>query len=366
MRANVAKKDLLPALTRTVSIADKKSVVPILSHVLLEFCNSGLRVKATDLDHSLLDIVPAEISTFGTVAVPAVTLYDIIRKSPDDVTLEFSLSDKGNRCVISSEKSRFDLAALDHADFPEINILDAAEKFTVPSFRLNKLISRTRFAISPEENRLNLSGIYFHREDVLLKAAATDGHRLSTSYIDAPAGNVPGVIISRKTIFEVKKLLDVHGGDVSLTFSNNQVQFEIGDTILISKLIDGKFPEYKKVIPEMSQDFFIVNRAKFLEIIDRLSVMSDDKLRIIKLELNKNILLFHVSNNRLGSAKSEIALDYSGQSWSAGFNANYLMDVASALGGEILKVYIKGSLAPILIVDESEPESLFVIMPMRI
>jgi DNA polymerase-3 subunit beta len=335
--------------------------------VLLEFCDTGLCIKATDLDHSILDIVPAEISTFGTVAVPAVTLYDIIRKSPDDVALEFSLSDKGSRCMISSGKSKFDLATLDHVDFPAITTLDDGEKFTFSASRMNKLISRTKFAISPEENRLNLSGIYFHKEDDQLKAAATDGHRLSVSHIDAPtAGDISGVIISKKTIFEVKKLLDTYGGDVSLTFTGNQVQFEVGDTILISKLIDGKFPEYKKVIPEISQEFFTVNRIKFLEIIDRLSVMSDDKLRIIKLELNKNILFFHVSNNKLGSAAGEITLDYSGQNWNSGFNANYLMDVASTLEGETLKVHIRGSLAPILILDEAEPESLFVVMPMRI
>jgi DNA polymerase-3 subunit beta len=335
--------------------------------VLLEFCAAGLRIKATDLDHSLMDIVPAEISTFGTVAVPAITLYDIIRKSPDDIALEFSLSDKGNRCIISCGQSKFDLAALDYADFPEINVLDIAEKFTILSSRLNKLISRTKFAISPEENRLNLSGIYFHTEDELLKAVATDGHRLSMSYVDVQITNkISGIIISKKIVFEVKKLLDTYGGDVSMAFTNNQVQFEIGDTVLISKLVDGKFPEYKKVIPEISSDFFTINRTKFLEIIDRLSVMSDDKLRIIKLELSKNVLFFHVSNNRLGSAKGEIALDYCGQDWSAGFNANYLMDVASTLDGETLKVYIKSSLAPILIMDESESESLFVIMPMRV
>lgn len=367
MRAKVAKKDILPAIMRTVSIADRKSVVPILSHVLLEFNEAGLRLKATDLDHSIIEVVPAEIDTFGSVAVPASTLSDIIRKSSDNSILEFSLADKGSRLIVAAGKSKFELSTLDHKDFPEISTLKNTCSINIKPPELNKLISRTKFSMSPEENRHNLNGIYFHKEDGKLKAASTDGHRLSTSSIDIDIKeNIQGVIISKKTVFEIKKLLDSYQEDVSLIFTANQVQFTFGNIIFISKLVDGNFPDYKRVIPEVSADFFKVKRSDFSEIIDRISVISDDKVRSIKLELNKNTLFFYVANSKVGNAKDETEVTYSGQNWSSGFNANYLLDVAQTLQGETLKIFIKESLSPILIIDESEPESMFVVMPMRI
>ncbi|MDR3151704.1 MAG: DNA polymerase III subunit beta [Holosporaceae bacterium] len=367
MRAKVTKGDILPTITRTVSVADRKSVVPILSHVLLEFNETGLRIKATDLDHSIMETVKAEIDTFGCVAVPAVTLNDIIRKSPENSMLEFSLMDKGHKLSVTAGKSRFELSTLDPADFPEIPTLKNTCNFSVKSSELSKLISRTKFSISPEESRHNLGGIYLHKEDSRLKAASTDGHRLSVSYIETDIKeHLQGVIISRKAIAEVKKLLDSFTGDVTLTFSATQVQFSIGDVIFISKLVEGTFPDYKRVIPEMSADFFVVNRTAFSEIVDRVAVISDDKVRSIKLELNRNVLYFYSVNSKVGSGRDEMEVTYAGPNWNGGFNAGYLLDVAQTLSGETLKVYVRDSLASILLLDESEPESLFVIMPMRI
>ena len=367
MRAKVAKKDILPAILRAVSIADRKSVVPILSHVLLDFNASGLKLKATDLEHSIVEEIPAEVDTFGVVAVPAGILGDIIRKSSDEAVLEFSLADKGSKLIVTTGKSKFELSTLDHADFPEIALIKNPCSFNMPVAELNKLISRTKFSMSPEENRHNLNGIYLHKEDDKLKAASTDGHRLSVSEMPISSKeNIQGVIISKKTVLEVKKLLDVFQDEVVVTFSANQVQFELGNIVFISKLVDGTFPDYKRVIPEMTNEFFVVKRAAFMEIIDRIAVISDDKVRSVKLELTKNNLACYVANSKVGTGRDEVEVTYLGQGWNAGFNANYLLDVAQALQGETLKVYIKESLSPILIVDESEPESLFVVMPMRI
>lgn len=367
MRAKVAKKDILPAILRAVSIADRKSVVPILSHVLLDFNASGLKLKATDLEHSIVEEIPAEVDTFGEVAVPAGILGDIVRKSADNSVLEFSLADKGSKLIVATGKSKFELSTLDHADFPEIALIKNPCSFNMPVAEFNKLISRTKFSMSPEENRHNLNGIYLHKEDDKLKAASTDGHRLSVSEMPISSKeNIQGVIISKKTVLEVKKLLDVFQDEVVVTFSANQVQFEFGNIVFISKLVDGTFPDYKRVIPEMTNEFFVVKRAAFMEIIDRIAVISDDKVRSVKLELTKNNLACYVANSKVGTGRDEVEVTYSGQGWNAGFNANYLLDVAQALQGENLKVYIKESLSPILIVDESEPESLFVVMPMRI
>ncbi|MDR0555950.1 MAG: DNA polymerase III subunit beta [Holosporaceae bacterium] len=367
MRARVAKKDLLPAVMRSVGVVEKRAVVPILSHVLLEFHDAGLRLKATDLDHSLIEEIPAEMDTLGTAAVPALILYDIVRKSPDSAILEFSLADKGSKLVVIAGKSKFELSALNPAEFPAIVPLKESCCFNLKSPEFNKLISRTKFSISPEENRHNLNGIYLHREDDKLKAASTDGHRLSVSEIVLDAKeSIQGIIISKKTVLEVKKLLDIFSKDISLTFTANQIQFSIGNIVFISKLVDGTFPDYKRVIPEMSGDYFLVKRQDFVEIVDRVSVISDEKIRSVKLELSKNNLSCYVANSKIGNGRDEVDVTYSGPGWNAGFNACYLLDVAQAVQGESLKVYVKESLAPILIVDESEPESLFVVMPMRI
>jgi DNA polymerase-3 subunit beta len=319
------------------------------------------------LDHSIIEIVNAEVDTFGMAVIPAHAFGDIIRKAQDEFTLEFSLSEKGSRLVIVAGKSRFELASMNPSDFPEVLALKNNCNINIKVEALNKLINRTRFSMSPEGNRYNLSGIYIHKEDAKLKSASTDGHRLSTCQIDIEAKeNIQGVIISRKTVFELKKMLDIFEGEVQITFSANQIQFVFGEVVLISKLVDGVFPDYKKVIPDMNADFFRVKRSDFADVIERVSVVSDDKVRSVKLELNKGSLLVYVPSSGIGSGRDEIDVSYSGQTWSSGFNAGYLTDVAQAVEGDTLKVFVRDSISPILIMDEDDVDSLFVVMPMRI
>ncbi len=367
MRARVLQKDILPAVMRTVAIADKKSVVPILSHVLMDFNEKGLTLRATDLDHSIVENVNAEVDTFGTVAVPAGVLGDILRKVSDNMTLEFSVIEKGEKLLVTAGRFKFELSTLQADDFPSISRLDNTCKFSLKAADLNKLISRTRFSISPEESRHNLNGIFLHKQDDMLKAASTDGHRLSISAIPLDAKeSIQGVIIARKTVLELKKLLDIAENEVVVTFSANQIQFEIGNIVFISKLVDGTFPDYNRVIPAMDGESFTVKRTDFIEIVDRVAVISDDKVKSVKLGLEKNSLSCYVANNKLGSGQDVIDVEYDGKGWSAGFNSNYLLDIAQTLQGTDLKIYVKESLTPILITDVSEPESLFFVMPMRI
>lgn len=370
MRARVLKKDLLPAVMRTVSIADRKSVVPILSHVLLDFRDGSLCIKATDLDHAIIENVPAQVDTFGVVAVPALMLSEIVRKSSAEAPLEFSLMDKGNKLLIVSERSKFELSALDSKDFPEIAPINSSFGLNLDPLALNKLISRTKFSMSPEESRHNLNGIFLHKEDDRLVAASTDGHRLSTTSIPIDIKeNIQRVIISRKTVFEVKKLLDASLEHVSVgvSFSANQVQFVFGEVTFISKLVDGTFPEYKRVIPQETSSLFVVDRLSFCESLARIAVISEEKVRSVKLELSKaGVLTCYAINSQIGSGQDELDVTYeSGKEWSSGFNATYLLDAATAVRGDNLKVFIKEALSPILIVDEGEPESKFVVMPMR-
>lgn len=367
MRARVTKKDIFPAVMRAVSIADKKSVVPILSHLLLAFGKDGLTIKATDLEISVIDRVVADVDTFGVVAIPAGTFGDIIRKIPDAATLEFSISDNGNKMQMTTGNSRFELSTLDASDFPSIDLLDEEKSFRIKSTDFNKIITLTKFSMSPEENRHNLNGIYFHTENGKLVAASTDGHRLSVSQVNMPGESViPGVIVSKKSILEIKKLLDACDKEISVVFNNNQVQLSCDSVIFLSKLVDGVFPEYKRVIPEKSENFFTVKRDDFIGIVDRVAVISDDKVRSVKLELSGNCLSCYVANNRLGSGKDEVEVVHEGQDWNAGFNAGYLLEVAQAVNGSELKVFVKDALSPILMEDESDPDSIFVVMPMRI
>lgn len=367
MRARVTKKDILPAVMRAVSVADKKSVVPILSHALLAFDKDGLTLKATDLEIAVIDKVAADIDTFGVVAIPAGTFGDIIRKIPDTATLEFSLADNGNKLQMTTGNSKFELSTLDSGDFPSIDLLSEEKAFKIKASDFNKLITLTKFSMSPEENRHNLNGIYFHTENGKLVAASTDGHRLSVSQVAMPDDStVPGVIVSKKSILEIKKLLDACEGEVSVVFSNNQIQLSCDSVVFISKLVDGVFPEYKRVIPEKSENFFTVKRDDFIGIVDRVAVISDDKVKSVKLELTGGSLSCYVANNRLGSGKDEVDVVHDGQDWNAGFNASYLLEVAQALSGPELKIFIKDALSPILVIDESDLDSLFVVMPMRI
>lgn len=370
MRAKVSKKDVLPAVMRTVNIADRKSVVPILSHVLLDFREDSLCLKATDLDHSIMEKVPAQVDTFGVAAVPALTLSEIVRKASAETPLEFSLMDKGNKLQIISGRSKFELSTLDPKDFPDVSQINSLFNISLDPLALSKLISRTKFSMSPEENRHNLNGMFLHKEDDRLIAVSTDGHRLSTTSVPIDIKeSIQGIIISRKTVFEVKKLLDasLESVAVGVSFSANQIQFVFGDVMFISKLVDGTFPEYKRVIPEETNNFFVVDRLSFCESLARIAVISEEKVRSVKLELTKEgVLTCYAINNQIGSGKDEIDVTYEGEGWSSGFNATYLMDAATAVRGDNLKVFVKEALAPILMVDENEPESKFVVMPMRI
>lgn len=368
MRAKVNKKDLLQAVMRSVNIVDKKSVMPILSHVLLEFTAQGLCLKSTDLDHAMIEIIPAEVDTFGTTAVAASTLNDIVRKSPEGAMLEFNLIEKGEKLSISVGNSHFELSTLSANDFPQLEKITATSNFSINTASLNKLINKTKISMSLDDSRHNLNGIFIHKDGNKLKAASTDGHRLSYTNIPINTSeNIQGIILSRKTVFEVKKLIDAYGGEIQISLNTNQIQFDLANVTFISKLVDGKFPEYERVIPQREGNYFSASRSAFMEIVDRISIMSDEKIKAVKLELKPNQLLVNVSNSKLGSGHDELSIEYQGEKWSAGFNSSYLLEVAEAMSGDLMTIYIKeDALAPILLLDNSDPDSLFVIMPMRI
>lgn len=367
MRAKIEKKDLLSSIGHTLGIVDKKPAIPVLSHILIDFSKDLISIRGTDLDHSIIENVKADVETFGKITVPAQSFYDVIKKAPDGI-IDLSLIDQGKKLLIVFGKSRFELSTLPAADFPEIHKPKNPITFTITTSDLKYLIDKTKFSMSTDETRHTLNGIYFHSIENVIKAATTDGHRLSVSSVqmNSDINFASGGIFSKKTVLELRKLLESSSEIVQVSIGSNQVQFSIDQICLIARLVDGKFPDYSRVIPDIANDFFVIDRKKFIETIDRVSVLADEKSKSVKFELNDSTLCISAMNFSYGSAKEEIEVENTLQNWSAGFNFRYLLDIAESLSGDFVKIYIKDSLSSILIVDKENDAAIFVVMPMRI
>lgn len=368
MRANIGKVDLLPAVVNCCGIVDRKPAVPILSNICLEFAENSIILRSTDLDHGVISTVKANVETFGIAAVSAQTFLDVIKKSPDQSTIYINLADQGRKVVINAGKSKFELATANVSEFPKIIPLESETNFQLDVSSVAHLIDRTKFAISTDETRHVLNGMYLHKEKNKIKVAATDAHRLAVTEINVDfETDFSPLILSRKTIFELRKLIDMNNDNVNITITNSQIMFSMKNVKLIARLVEGTFPEYSRVIPDAHPYSFLVNRKRFIEAIDRVSVTSDDKSRAVKLYAQNNVLRISSANSNISSGDDEIDIEYSYELWTAGFNPRYILDVAECLdSSEELKLVIKDTISPLLITSNSESESLFVIMPMRI
>lgn len=367
MRANVSRSKLFLAMSHSIGIVDKKPAVPVLSHVLLIFEDKQITIKATDLDHSFNEAVEAQVETFGSIAVHGQMFFDIIRKFSEESVLELYIADQGKKLVIASERSRFEMQTISANDFPAIDQFTATAQFSLPSVDLKRLIDFTKFAMAVEETRYNLNGIYMHIVEDTLKAAATDGHRLAVTAIPAKDCKLTSGIYSRKTILEIRKLLDETDREIQISTDNNRVQFKVENVTLTARFVDGTFPNYAAVIPAIGDNFFEVNRKDFISSLDLVSVISDDKSRTVKLELKTDTLcLSSINVTTGGNGKDEISVKKSTEEpWDACFNARYLLDIADAVQCERLKIYYTGRLNSILVLPEDNA-SQFVVMPMRI
>lgn len=373
MRAKISKKDLFLALSHSISIVDKKPAIQILSHVLLEFINEKIVIKATDLDHSIIEEVKAEVDTFGCIAVSAQMFYDVVRKIPDESVIELVLSEKGEKLQIKSGKSKFEIQTLPADDFPKIDLLNKDCDFQIPSDNLKELIDKTKFSMAIEETRYNLNGIYFHTDTDFknIIAVATDGHRLSICRVPNCGCNGNIGILARKTVMELRKLLDSNTTETVEVFkNNNQVQFVFGSITLTARLVDADFPKYEAVVPEKNEgSCFVIDRSNFVESIDRVSVISEDKTKSVRLVIEEDILHISCANSITGgSGQDEVKIQrFLEKDWEACFNARYLIDVANALNCDELKVYVKDKLSSILIIPvDKKIDCTFVVMPMRI
>ena len=372
MKVTLERASLLKSLGHVHRVVERRNTIPILSNVLVQAKAGALTLKATDLDLEVTEAVPADTSQPGATTLPAHTLYDIVRKLPDGAQVSLETSGDTSQLLLRSGRSRFHLQCLPEADFPDLATGDLTHKFTLAAGDLKRLIDKTQFAISTEETRYYLNGIYLHTVEVgghaMLRAVATDGHRLARIEMPAPQGaaGMPGVIVPRKTVAEVLKLVEEPEMEVTVELSATKIRFTFGPVVLTSKLIDGTFPDYNRVIPVNNDKRLTVERGIFRQAVDRVSTISSERGRAVKLALSDGKLTLSVSNPDSGSANEEIEADYDAAPLDIGFNAKYLIDIADQLESDtaLLKLADPGS--PTLIQDRDGAAALYVLMPMRV
>ena len=369
MKINVERGAFLKALNHVQSVVERRNTIPILSNVMVQAKGNEIKLTATDLDLEIVESVAAEVLQAGGVTMPAHMLYDIVRKLPDGAQLELNQAGEKGRVSILAGRSRFALQALPPEDFPDLASGEFSNNFSLAGSELRFLIERTRFAISTEETRYYLNGIYFH--DVggkHLRAVATDGHRLAQSQMALPEGaaGMPGIIVPRKTVLELVKLLEGEDAEVEVSISSQKIRFASGKLVLTSKLIDGTFPDYERVIPRGNDKILEADTKQFAEAVDRVSTISFEKSRAVKLALSSGKLSMVVNNPDSGSAEEEIQVSYDRDAMEIGFNSRYLLDVAAQVKAETMRFEFNDAGSPTVVRDPKDEHSLFVLMPMRV
>jgi DNA polymerase-3 subunit beta len=372
MKINVERGALLKALGHVQSVVERRNTIPILSNVLIQAAKGKLTLTATDLDIEIVESLPSDVLRNGAATAPAHMLYDIVRKMPDgaQVQAELLAGDSG-RLAVSAGSIRFELACLPQEDFPQVSAGALPHKFRLDAADLKSLVDKTRFAISTEETRFYLNGIYVHAaedKDNTLRAVATDGHRLARYDLELPDGaaGMPGVIIPRKTIAELRRLLEDAEGAIEIALSDTKIQFSFSGVELTSKLIDGSFPEYQRVIPENNDKVLMLDAKEFGHAVDRVSTISADKTRAVKLNIDKDRVTLSVVNPESGTATEDLGANYSADSIEIGFNARYLLDITSQVEGKEVRLLLADSGSPTLIEDTDDGRTLYVLMPMRV
>ena len=346
---------------------ERRQTIPILANVLLESVEDGVLLKATDNELEISEKVAAKVEEAGAITVPAHKLYDIVRRLPDGSELSLAFSEETNQVNIVSGRSKFALASIAPEGFPSMAREETPFSFNLPAVQLLNLINQTSFAVSVEETRYNLNGIYLHEKEGKLVAVATDGHRLACAKTELPGGakGMPGVIIPRKTIGEVAKLASENMEDLQISLSTNQIRFRMKEIELSSRLVDGTYPDYEKVIPTNNDKTLEADAKALANVIERVSVVSE-KSRGIKLSLRENLLQVSAAAVDEGSAEDELDAVYMNEELDIGFNFRYLLDILSQIKGQNVKISLQDGVSPVILQDAADSSALFVLMPMRV
>jgi DNA polymerase-3 subunit beta len=372
MKFTIDRAALLRPLGHVQSVVERRNTIPILANVLLKAGNGRLSLTATDMDMDIVESVDCNVNGDGTLTVPAHTLYDIIRKLPDGSEVSLEATGEAGRVSVTAGRSSFTLPALPADEFPAMSGEDLPHRFSMAAADTKSMIDRTRFAISNEETRYYLNGIYLHATEAndvaVMRAVATDGHRLARVEMPLPDGaaGMPAVIIPRKAINEIHKLIENTEGEVSIALSDSKLCFAFGDTVLTTKLIDGTFPDYERVIPSGNDKTLQVNCKIFANAVDRVATISTEKSRSVKLQMNEGILVLSASSPESGTAREELEVSYSAEPIEIGFNSRYLLDIANQIEGEGIIFSLADAASPTIVRDQDDDSSLYVLMPMRV
>ncbi len=375
MEIKANSSDLLKALNHIHGIVEVRHTLPILSNIVLSAESNELSLSSTNLDIFCSDKIDAEIVNSGEISVPAITFFEIVKRLPSGSDVILSMADEDTELVLKCGRSKFNLSTLKTEDFPILSDKDLSTNFVISADELSRMIDKTKFAISNEETRYYLNGIFFHKAESnsikFLRAVATDGHRLAQYDIPLPQGaeEITGIIIPKKTVFELRKVLDDADGDVSVSLNENKIKFSFNNLKIISKVIDGTFPDYTKVIPQNNDKKFKTNNSELKNAIDRVSAVAineETKSKAIKLTIENNKLNLSVESQSKGSAKEEIDISYSNEKVDIGFNSRYLLDICNEVDGDEIDVNLLDSISPAIILDKTDENLFFVLMPMRI
>jgi len=371
MKITIDRAALMRALNHVQSAVERRTTIPILSNVLLRAEDGELSLSTTDMDLEINEAVAANVERAGSTTAPASTLFDIVKKLPEDASVVLELDSSGNQMTVKAGRSNFRLACLPVADFPEISQGSLPSSFTIPANELRALIDRTKFAMSTEETRYYLNGIYLHAADndgvAVLRAVATDGHRLARFEMPLPEGasGMPGIIIPRKTIGELRKLVEEAGDSIKVSLSESKIRFDFDHIVLTSKLIDGTFPDYQRVIPKGNDKIVEVNPKAFSRAIDRVSTISDGKSRAVKIALNGKTMTLSANSPEAGSATEDLEVN-GNDNMEIGFNARYLLDITQQIEGDGCRLTLADAASPTIIQDAGDASALYVLMPLRV
>ncbi len=372
MRISIERATLLKAVSQAQSVVERRNTIPILANVLIEAEGGDVTFRATDLDIEVVDKMPAMVEQAGATTVNAVTLHEIVRKLPDGALVALSADAAAGRLTIEAGRSNFNLATLPKEDFPVMASSEYASNFAVSAPVLRRLFDKSKFAISTEETRYYLNGVYLHVADAdggrVLRAVATDGHRLARVDADLPMGaeDMPGVIVPRKTVGELRKLLDDDEAQIAVSVSETKVRFATPGITLTSKVIDGTFPDYSRVIPVGNARKMEVDAAEFARAVDRVATVSSERSRAVKLQLDEDRLVLSVNAPDAGAAEEELAVAYGDEPLEIGFNAKYLLEIASQVDRENAVFLFNSSSDQALMREGNDTSAIYVVMPMRV
>jgi DNA polymerase-3 subunit beta len=372
MKFSIERAVLLKAVSQAQSVVERRNTIPILANVLIEAEGNSVQFRATDLDIEVVDKAAAMVEKAGATTVSAVTLHEIVRKLPDGSLVTLSDDGVAGRLNVEAGRSHFNLATLPKEDFPVMASSEYASNFSAPAPVLRRLFDKSKFAISTEETRYYLNGVYLHVADSdggkVLRAVATDGHRLARIDADLPAGadGMPGVIVPRKTVGELRKLLDDDEMEIAVSVSETKIRFATPDITLTSKVIDGTFPDYTRVIPVGNTRKMEVDASEFASAVDRVATVSSERSRAVKMSLQEDKLILSVNAPDSGAAEEELAVAYGDERLEIGFNAKYLLEIASQVDRENAVFLFNSAGDPTLMREGNDTSAVYVVMPMRV